>query len=224
MEDTFPPHFFDRTDGSSDGEFYSWPRLVTHMDAQATAAVSALYEALEIHGEVLDLMASWVSHFTRPPERLTVLGMNRDELTANPQAVERVVHDLNADPTLPFASKSFDAAVCALSVDYLTKPIQVFAEVNRVVRTGALFVCTFSNRCFPTKAIRGWLQANDEQHCAIVAEYFRLSGGWTEPTIEQRTPPLHPGDPLFAVWAFRLTRSIARQSAAGSATVTVRAE
>ena len=186
---------------SVDDEFYSWPRLVTHIDDGAIAAVGALYDELGIDGAVLDLMGSWVSHFRAPPARLTVLGMNADELAANPQAAATVVHDLNADPRLPFADDSFDAAVCCVSVDYLTSPVEVFADVGRVVRPGGPFVCTFSNRCFPTKAIRGWLATNDEEHCEIVAAYFRLAGGWTEPTVERRTPPLHRGDPLYAVWA-----------------------
>ncbi len=76
-------------------------------------------------------------------------------------ADERVVHDLNADPTLPFADESFDDVVCCVSVDYLTRPVEVFADVARVLRPGGRFVTTFSNRCFPTKAIRGWL-ANDD--------------------------------------------------------------
>ena len=129
--------------------------------------------------------------------------MNRDELAANPQATATVLHDLNRDPRLPFEDDSFDAAVCCVSVDYLTSPVEVFADVGRVVRTGGPFVCTFSNRCFPTKAIRGWLATNDDEHCRIVAAYFRLAGGWTEPTVERRTPPLHRGDPLYAVWAYR---------------------
>jgi SAM-dependent methyltransferase len=145
-------------------------------------------------------MSSWVSHFTAPPRRLTVLGMNDDELAANPQAQVRVVHDLNADPVLPFPDDAFDAAVCCVSVDYLVRPIEVFAEVARVVRAGGPFVCTFSNRCFPTKAIRGWLASSDAQHGEIVAEYFRRSGGFDEPVIQRRTPEGHVGDPLWAVW------------------------
>ena len=62
------------------------PRFVTHIDEGAIAAVGALYEELGIDGEVLDLMSSWVSHFRRSPRRLTVLGMNRTELDANPDA------------------------------------------------------------------------------------------------------------------------------------------
>jgi SAM-dependent methyltransferase len=201
----FPPGFFDRADPGPDSVFYRPRRLVTHIDDGAIAAVGALYDELGIgvggEGEVLDLMSSWVSHFTRPPRRLTVLGMNDDELAANPQAFARVVHDLNHDPRLPFPDDSFDAAVCCVSVDYLVRPVEVFAEVARVVRPGGPFVCTFSNRCFPTKAIRGWLTSSDAEHGTIVAEYFRRAGGYGEPVIERRTPAGRFGDPLWAVQA-----------------------
>ncbi len=197
----FPPGFFDRDDPTNDGGFYSTPRLVTHIDDAAIAAVGDLYAELGLDGDVLDLMSSWVSHFRPPPNRLTVLGMNAEELTANVQATSRVVHDLNADPRLPFDDAAFDAVVCCVSVDYLTRPIEVFADIARVVRSGGVFVCTFSNRCFPTKAIRGWLYTTDEQHCAIVATYFREAGAWDEPITQRRTAANHPGDPLYAVWA-----------------------
>ena len=203
VDDAFPPWFFDRADPTGDAGFYSWPRLVTHIDDDAIAAVGALYDELGLDGEVLDLMGSWVSHFRAPPARLTVLGMNAEELAANPAASATVVHDLNTDARLPFADATFDAAVCCVSVDYLVHPVAVFADVARVVRPGATFVCTFSNRCFPTKAVRGWLYATDDQRCAIVGRYFELSGGWGEPRLERRTPLDHRGDPLFAVWAQR---------------------
>src|SRR5215207_9234517 len=201
----FPPGFFDRADPSPDPAFYRPLRLVAHIDDEAIAAVGALYDELGIgvdgNGEVLDLMSSWVSHFTAKPHHLTVLGMNDDELAANPQAQARVVHDLNTDPFLPFPDDSFDAAVCCVSVDYLVQPIEVFTDVARVVRRGGRFVCTFSNRCFPTKAIRGWLYSSDAEHGEIVAEYFRRAGAFDEPVIQRRTPEGHVGDPLWAVWA-----------------------
>ena len=198
---TFPPGFFDRADPSPDPVFYGPPRLVTHIDDAAIAEVGRLYDELGLDGAVLDLMGSWVSHFRQAPRRLVVLGMNEAELRANPQAAEWLVQDLNAEPTLPFADDVFDAATCCVSVDYLVRPVDVFREVARVVRPGGPFVCTFSNRCFPTKAIRGWLSTGDEGHCRLVAEYFRLSGGFGEPVVQRRTPPAHRGDPLFAVWA-----------------------
>jgi len=199
----FPPGFFDRVDPSPDVVFYRPLRLVTHIDDDAIAAVGALYDELGVDGEVLDLMSSWVSHFNRKPRRLTVLGMNDDELAANPHAQARVVHDLNDDPHLPFPDDAFDAVVCCVSVDYLVRPIEVFADVARVVRPGGAFVCTFSNRCFPTKAIRGWLYSSDAEHGEIVAEYFRRADRFTEPVVQQRTPTAHRGDPLWAVWAHR---------------------
>ena len=198
----FPDGFFARQDPSPDHHFYDATRLVTHIDDAAIAAVGNLYDELGIDGDVLDLMSSWVSHFRRPPSHVTVLGMNRDELVANAAASEHVVHDLNADPRLPFGDGSFDAVVCCASVDYLVEPIAVFGEVHRVLRPGGPFVCTFSNRLFPTKAIQGWLASDDQEHCAIVSTYFRRSGGWTDPVAELRTPLDQPGDPLYAVYAW----------------------
>ncbi len=196
----FPAGFFTRADQGDDRRFYGQARLVQHIDDGAIAAVRDLYDELGLYGEVLDLCSSWVSHLARTPQRLVVLGMNAVELEQNPQAAERVVHDLNRDPTLPFDDASFDGAMCTVSVDYLIRPLEVFDEVSRVLRPGAPFVCTFSNRCFPTKAIRGWLATDDEFHLRLVAEYFRRSTGWDEAHIEQRPTP---GDPLFAVWAHR---------------------
>jgi SAM-dependent methyltransferase len=202
--DDFPPGFFDRVDDGDDAAFYAPPRLVTHIDDDAIAAVGELYEELGISGDVLDLMSSWVSHFRVAPRRLRVLGMNSVELEANTMAAEHLVHDLNADPRIPLPDESVDDVVCCVSVDYLTKPVEVFGDVARILRPGGRFVCTFSNRLFATKAVRGWLYASDEDHCAIVAEYFRRSRVFGPATAARRTPADHGGDPLFAVWATRL--------------------
>lgn len=202
----FPPGYFDRADPSDDSRFYATPRLVTHIDEGAIAAVAALYEELGLGGtDVLDLMSSWVSHFkpTSAPRKLTVLGMNAQELGANSLASAVVVHDLNADPTLPFGDASFDHATCCVSVDYLTSPVEVFHEVARVLRPRGLFVVTFSNRIFPTKAIRGWMMSDSAGHCRTVAEYFAASDAFEQPRVELRTPLDQPGDPLYGVWASR---------------------
>lgn len=198
-----PPEWFRRADEEPDSVFYAVPRLVTHIDDDAIAAVGELYEELGIDGEVLDLMSSWISHFLSPPRRLVVLGMNGTELEANAAASERIVHDLNANPAIPLPDESIDDVVCCVSVDYLTRPVEVFRYVARVLRPGGRFVCTFSNRLFPTKAIAAWLHSDDDDHCRIVAEYYRRSGVFREPTIALRTPPHHRGDPLYAVWATR---------------------
>ncbi|MEM8621737.1 MAG: class I SAM-dependent methyltransferase [Actinomycetota bacterium] len=202
----FPPGFFARTDPSPDAAFYSFERFVTHIDDTAIAAVSALYDRLILdrHDDVsvLDLCSSWISHFSRQPARLAALGMNEAELAANPMATDRVVADLNLDPTLPYDDAVFDAVTCCVSVDYLTRPLDVFAEVARVLRPDGVFACTFSNRCFPTKAISGWLSTDDHGRCAIVATYFAETPGFGPPEANLENPS-SPGDPLFAVWALR---------------------
>lgn len=197
----FPAGFFRRTDDNDDRSFYGPPRLVTHIDEGAIEAVGALYRRLGLDGRILDLMSSWISHFEQPPDGLTVLGMNAIELAANEAATGAVVADLNRLPALPFASGSFDGAVCCVSVDYLTRPLEVFDDVARVVRPGAVFCCTFSNRCFPTKAIAGWMAGDDRSHVELVKRYFAMSGRWTGIEATLATPPDRRGDPLFAVWA-----------------------
>ncbi len=203
----FGAGFFDRIDAAPDGEFYAQPRLVTHIDDGAIIAAGHLYRDLGIEGRVLDLMSSWISHFAEPPAELITLGRNGFELSRNEAARGGVVADLNDQPILPFADDSFDHVVCAVSVDYLSRPLEVFDEVARVLRTGGLFCHVFSNRLFPTKAIRGWLHASEQERVSICAEYFRRSGpprppgtvdGWNEPEATVR----HNGaDPLYAVWA-----------------------
>jgi SAM-dependent methyltransferase len=200
----FPDGFFARSDETDDPAFYTFPRFVTHIDDAAIAAVGELYAELGINGAVLDLMSSWVSHFREAPDALTVLGLNAEELRANRQAHDWVVHDLNAQPRLPFADAAFDHAACCVSVDYLTRPVEVFRDVARVLRPGGLFVCTFSNRLFPTKAVRGWLVTDDLTHQAIVADYFARTEAFAPAIAQTRTPLEHRGDPLYAVWAATL--------------------
>ncbi len=196
----FPPGFFERFDEQPDDVFYGPSRLVTHIDDGAIAAVGGLYERLGLTGDVLDVMSSWVSHFRAMPASLTVLGMNESELAANPMATARVVHDLNADPRLPFGDAVFDAVTCCVSVDYLVRPVELFVDAARVLRPGGLFVVTFSNRCFPTKAIKGWLANDDMGRLAIVRAYFERSGAFAEPSLAHCNPGA-PGDPVYAAWA-----------------------
>lgn len=197
----FPAGFFSRADESPDDRFYEFDRFVTHIDERAIKAVGTLYRHLGLTGSVLDIMSSWISHFLDRPQELVALGMNQRELDANGMAHDTVVHDLNVDPTLPFPGDRFDAVTCCVSIDYLVRPIDVLRDAARVVKPGGTVVCTFSNRCFPTKVIQGWLRLDDEARADVVAEYFRLTDAYDEPTVALCTPPTTYGDPLYAVWA-----------------------
>jgi len=133
------------------------------------------------------------------------LGLNAEEMADNPQLTRAIVHDVNGDPRLPFGDEAFDGAMCAVSIQYLTAPLVVFREVRRVLRPGAPFIVSFSNRCFPTKAVAVWLGSTDPQHVALVRAYFQGAGGWVDVAEEDRSPG-DDGDPLYAVWA--RTRSV----------------
>ena len=200
-----PNQYFARQDETPDAEFYHHPRFVTHIDDRAIAAVTQLYrEYFPANGEVLDLMSSWVSHL--PPEipyrRVVGLGMNRAELAANPRLSAFVVQDLNQQPALPFADQEFDGAAICVSVDYLTQPVAVLRELARVLRPGAALVITFSNRCFPSKAVAAWHALDDRGHLALVRQYLLAAGGWQAIELLDRSPrPPGRSDPLFAVVA-----------------------
>ena len=201
MAITLNPDLFRRYDESPDADFYAFPRLVTHIDNAAIAAVTQLYrEYFPAGGRVLDLMSSWVSHL--PPEveyvRVVGLGMNADELAANPRLDEYIVQSLNDTPRLPFPDASFDACGVCVSIQYLTDPVTVLGEVARVLTPHAPLIITFSNRCFPTKAVAVWQSLSDADHLNLVARYLTETGAFTQIEKQDRSSG-RGGDPLFAV-------------------------
>ena len=194
-----PAGAFRKADASPDAAFYVQPRFVTHIDAGAIAAVTAIYrEVLPPGGDILDLMSSWVSHL--PPDAsydsVTGHGMNAAELAANSRLTARVVQDLNADPALPFADGAFDGAMVCVSVQYLQRPVEVFREVRRVLRHAAPFVVSFSNRCFPTKAVAIWQALDGPDQQRLVEAYMRAAG-FEDVAVRAAVPAR--GDPLWAV-------------------------
>jgi SAM-dependent methyltransferase len=207
----FPPEYFRRYDESSDELFYSLPRLVVHIDDEAIAAVTQLYsELLPESGQVLDLMSSWRSHLPHSFKgKVSALGMNAEEMRQNPQVDTFVVQNLNRTPQLPYADQTFDGAVCTVSVQYLVDPIAVFKEVRRTLKPEAPFIITFSNRCFPTKAVAIWQVTSMAQKAALVASYLEAAG-FAEIRAEDRSPQARrgwfgagSGDPVIGVWGRR---------------------
>ena len=123
-------------DRTSDRLFYLLPRFVQHADEPARLALRRYYESLLAtqpeDAPVLDLCASWTSHLPdglSPTRRVAAVGMNELELRANPSATEWRVQDLNAEPSLPYEDDSFAFCTMALSVDYMTRPVELLREV-----------------------------------------------------------------------------------------------
>ena len=205
MLNDLPPQAYARRDEAPDQEFYRFERLVTHIDAGAVAAVTQLYrQFLPAGGAVLDLMSSWVSHLPAevPYTRVAGLGMNARELAQNPRLTEHLVQDLNVQPHLPYGDAEFDGAGICVSVQYLTRPADVFAELARVLRPGAPLVVTFSNRCFPDKAVYAWQVLDDNGHVALVQQYFAAANFGPTEVFAHRPKG---GDPLYGIVGRRPT-------------------
>jgi len=198
---------------ADDTAFYAQPRLVDHLDA------TALSHWREFTGRfvkedmaVLDLMASHDSHLPPQarPASLTGLGMNATELEANSALTERIVHDLNADPALPFADARFDLVLCALSIEYLARPEAVLHEARRVLKPGGHCVVSFSERWFPPKAVTPWPDLRPFARVAWVLRHLQRTGFANLHTESLRGLPRPPddkyyrltqiADPLYAVW------------------------
>jgi SAM-dependent methyltransferase len=199
---------FKRMDEGEDRLFYEVPRLVTHIDEGAIAALTSCFkDHLPASGDILDLMSSCVSHYPDDVEfaSVTGLGMNRVELDANPRLTTRVIHDLNHDPILPFDEGTFDACTLSVSVQYLTRPSAVFTELARVLKPGAPCIISYSNRCFPTKAVAVWRALDDHGHGELIAQYFAGSKEFAPARVLDLSPArgrtrVHR-DPLYVVVA-----------------------
>ena len=207
MIQKFSPRDFTRQDESDDSNFYVTPRMVVHIDdAAIAAATDAIRRHVPAQAHVLDIMSSFRSHLPEDVQYQEVvgLGMNEAELRANQQLTRYVVHDLNKNPQLPFPDASFDAVINTVSVQYLQRPVEVFREVGRILKPGGVSLVNFSDRMFPTKAVRIWYEGDNESHIALVQRYYELAGGFAQIEVERHVDRqaswLHRGhDPLFVV-------------------------
>ncbi|MES9971876.1 MAG: methyltransferase domain-containing protein [Candidatus Thiodiazotropha sp.] len=204
-----------RMDEADDADFYTSPRMVQHLDRQALKLVNGLYRRLlPDNALVLDLMASHDSHLQGVnPARLQLLGMNPEELAANGAGSEATVHDLNREPALPYSTESLDAVVCTASIEYLINPEQVLQDLKRTLRPGGLFVTCFSNRWFPTKAIRIWSELHEFERVGMLTQWLQQAGfgnlgtysakGWPRPSDDPHAGKTPLSDPVYGVWGYK---------------------
>lgn len=216
LPSTLPPDAFVRTDDSDDTVFYSKDRMVDHLDSLALETIEMLVGRLivEENPVILDLMASCDSHIPASVNvsRVVGLGLNERELATNSALDEYLIHDLNKNPELPFEDAAFDAVLNTVSVDYMIHPVQVFAEVGRILKPGGLFLVSFSNRYFQQKVVKVWRHASGQQRIQLVERFFDESSRFEEPTVyvsRGKPRPAHdkcawlgiPSDPVCAVYA-----------------------
>ncbi|GMI39723.1 hypothetical protein TrCOL_g3305 [Triparma columacea] len=193
----------------NDRAFYFLPKFVHHASPGCRTQLTNFYSTIlppPSTGATLDLCSSFTSHY--PPgykaSKSVALGLNPLELLFNPSKTSFNVHDLNAEPTLPYPSSTFDVCTLALSVDYLTSPLSVFTEIHRVLKPSGLACISFTNRCFPTKVVPIWTNPfTPENHARIVGEYFHHSAEWEEVGVRDLSEEGWEGqkNPMVAVLA-----------------------
>ena len=146
------------------------------------------------------------------------LGMNEGEMRANSlmnsrsgrgdgkEAVEGrrwAIRDLNVEPevVLPDNQGKLDASTCVVSVDYLTRPVEVLASLRALTNEEGSVHLVVSNRCFPTKAVGRWLRISEEKRLEMVGDYLWWSG-WREiEVVEVVKQGSWMKDPLWVVRA-----------------------
>ena len=207
--DTFPYSEKDLSPmmNGNDGLFYTVPKFVQHAGDECRDSLTKFYAAAlppSGEGDVLDLCSSWTSHYPKgwKGKRVVALGLNPLELMANPSKTETVRQDLNVSPKLPFDDASFDLITNSLSVDYMTKPLELFSEMGRVLRPGGYACMAFTNRCFPTKVVPIWTKPFTEAHHAqVVGAYFHFSETDWEVGVADVSPDGWVGqrDPMVVV-------------------------
>ncbi|OAL26869.1 hypothetical protein AYO20_09902 [Fonsecaea nubica] len=211
-EGPFPYSQEDLTpmEAGNDSNFYAAPRFVTHIDGNAINNVRSYYaQVLPRKGRILDFCSSWISHY--PAEvtqaassgELEVLGtgMNRAELSKNPVLTHWTVQDLNEDPQvhLPGPTEGkLDASTCVVSIDYLTKPVDVLGSIRQQTQRGGTVHLVISNRCFPTKVVGRWLKIGEDERLNMVGDYLWWSG-WRNIEIQTLVEGSFMTDPLWVV-------------------------
>lgn len=176
------PESFRREDETEDKIFYKEPRITTHIDSKAHENLVELYKKiLPERGKILDLMSSYQSHIPENENLKVVgLGLNEEEMKQNPRLSEYLIHDLNSEPRLPFADEEFDTVVCDLSIEYVTKPVELVAEIKRVLKKDGIVSMSFSNRYFPPKVIKLWIDLHDFERMGYVIELLLRDGGFKD--------------------------------------------
>lgn len=171
---------FQRDNEEDDSIFYDKPRLTAHIDSKCHENLVKTYERiLPPSGKILDLMSSYQSHIPTEREYYVIgLGLNAEEMKNNKTLNEFIVHDLNKNPCLPFEKEEFDIIICDLGIEYVTKPFKLISEIKRVLKTKGIVTFSFSNRYFPPKVIKLWIDLHEFERLGYVLELLLRNGGF----------------------------------------------
>lgn len=182
----YPPQVFARDDEGSDAEFWAAPRFVHYVDVAARHSLKLHYgETLQEYADaeddgiaVLDVMASWASHYPDMHYALAAgVGLQLEELQRNGLLDEHHVVDVNAAPKLNLPTAAFHLVTLAFSMDLVTQPLGLFSEMLRVLKPGGTCIVAFSNKVIPAKSTALWKASSSAEQAVVVADCFHWAQG-----------------------------------------------
>ncbi|MCW8963775.1 MAG: methyltransferase domain-containing protein [Gammaproteobacteria bacterium] len=204
----------DRIDDTDDAIHYKDANLEDTFDTSSGAQLTDLYGRLLQPGDhVLDMMCG--AHSYLPDNinglHVTGIGLNQEELTANRQLTDFVVHNVNKTPVLPFEDNTFNTIVFTAAVEYLTDPALTFRELHRITKPGGSIIVTFTDHWNTLKGILIWSELHPFERLGLTLDYFLKTEGITALHTETIQGLLRPeddkyankklyADPIFAVY------------------------
>jgi len=211
---------FRRRKEGDDFTFYNQgASMATHIDETSKEAIKGFYashfqQAVQGDFSVLEIQSSWVSHYPVDlnARRVALIGMVHSELAANKQATESTVQNLNTNTSLPYTDAAFDFITSLVSVEYLTKPEQVFREMHRVLKPGGVAIVSFTDRSMVCKNVAIWAEnlKDGVGLCQIVGNYFKFcpANCWENITSLDLSPGLQSAKPLWVVTAVKASAPV----------------
>lgn len=145
---------------------------------------------------ILELGAAENSYLpsTLQPSRHVGISLSPDLMSQNPSLTDRLTIDLNdvipeigiADSQMSSLGEgTFDAVIVTNTVDFLTRPREVFRSVFRLLKPGGVCMVAFVNKdaytgTFGPAQTKMWEQFNDDQHIWCTGSFFQFSAedGW----------------------------------------------
>jgi len=198
-------------DVTAESELHPSAGFVFHVDQFARRALTAAFALLFAQAkgavDLLDLCASWDSHYPAGVQygRVSGVGLFETELAANPRLTERQIQDLNENP---FFAKdnmqgAYDFVTVTAGVAYLRKAREVFREVHGVLRVGGTVVVSFSHHFYHAAASPAWRSAHREPMAWVCyVESLLPPGEWGPVSAVELSTG---GDPLWVVTATKVS-------------------
>jgi len=199
--DFYSENSHERIDDADDGLHYKEANLQDTFDSASGKQLAGLYSKY-IHpgSHVLDMMCGAQSYLPDDIDSLHVTGMglNEEELKANSQLTDFVIHNVNKATVLPFDDNTFDTIIFTAAVEYLVDPETSFSELKRITKPGGHIIVTFTDHWNTLKSILLWPELHPFERLGMVLDYFSATKGFATLHTETIQGLLRPDDDRYA--------------------------